>query len=650
MANIRTVLDILAYGIALLGFVPLFPYLENIPRILFPAALACGIIADRKRLHIRAWIPTVISFIFFAFYAAQFSRNNLVGPAVNLLVILLSIRLFSEKTPRNYLQIFALALFSFTSSSLFNLSPVFLVYLFLILVLIAVALVFLTFYSASSEPLVTLKELKQILSTALVMPLAALPLMLVLFIILPRTQFPLWNFLNISGARVTGLSEKVDPGSAPSVGEVKNVAFRANCERLAKARLYWRGIVLNAFEGTAWVRRQTPSGEEGRVVNGPTVRQTIYPEPGKTAYLVALNIPRTITGVRSSTEQDYTSTARGGGIGRIKYEAVSVAGDTIEMRKGIDRNFYLTVPGGLSGRLLELGRGIGSQGKSDEEKISLLEREFAARKLRYTTVNLPGGDFPLDDFLFQKRRGHCEFFASSFAVLLRLAGVPARLVGGYYGGEYNDIGGYYVVTEDMAHVWVEAFVQGKGWVMIDPSTLSVNFPVAGERAQKSLAQRLGMAIDAFSYYWNVTVINYDLERQMRLINNAGVGLRTLSIRAFLKNALSLALLACAVAIVVFMVKRRRRSSPEKRILAKFLTKVAREYRMQISPETGLHELSATLDNPAVSRFVAIYGNAVYHDRSLAPDEMLELEVLLRELPGPKISPGSGFDAGIGKPA
>ena len=221
MVSIKTVLNFLAYGISLLGFIPLFPYLESVPRMVFPAALVCGVLADRNRYRIHPWLPNVISLLFFVFYAAQFTRENLVGPAVNLLVILLAVRLFSEKTARNYLQIFALSLFSFTSSSLFNLSPVFLVYLFLILVLIAVSLVILTFYSTSSEPIVSPRGLKKILSVALLMPVAALPLMFFLFMILPRTQFPLWNFLNIAGAKVTGFSEKVEPGSASAVGDSK---------------------------------------------------------------------------------------------------------------------------------------------------------------------------------------------------------------------------------------------------------------------------------------------------------------------------------------------------------------------------------------------------------------------------------------------
>jgi hypothetical protein len=638
MVRVRSVLNLLACGIALLGYVPLFPYLEVLPRLFFPAALASGLLSDKRGLRVPPWISTLVSLLFFVYYLARFTRDNFVEPAVNLLVILLAVRLFSEKSDRNYLQIFALALFCFTSSSLFNLSPVFLVYLFLILVLIAVSLVILTFHSASSQPLVSPTGLKKILSVALMMPTAALPLMLVLFFILPRTQFPLWDFLTVGGGKVTGFSEKVEPGTAASVGEVKNVVFRVRCDKLPVEKPYWRGIVLNSFEGNAWVRRGLPPGEEVLSVKGQTIRQTIFPEPGRIPWLMALNIPRYISGVRHGRENDLTFASQGGGLGRIRYEAVSALGDVIETRRAPDREFYLKVPGTLSRRLVDLGMNIAAKGKSDGEKISLLENYYSGLGLTYATTNLPVGDHPLDDFLFVSKRGHCEFFASSFAALLRVAGLPARLVGGYYGGLYNEIGSYYVVSEEMAHVWVEAYVDGKGWVTIDPSRWAVNFPAATAAAPRGLR----MAFDAFSYYWNLTVINYDLERQLRLVDSAGTGLKRLPMKTFLTCALAALLLGVAAMVTIRAVKPGKRSR-ENRVLALFFRKVKREYRFEPAPDMGLFELSALLKDDRVSRFVALYGDAVYHDRKLGSDELRELKRIIGSITGKELTGGYGSD-------
>lgn len=634
MVSIKSVLNALAYGIALLGFVPLFPYLEPAARLLFPAAVVFGALADRRGRPVHGRLPTVISLLFFLFYAARFSRDDLVGPAVNLLVILLAVRLISEKCPRNYLQIYALSLFLLAGSTLFSLSPLFLVYFLVMLLLIAVSLVILTFYSAASSKVVSRPAMKKILSVALLLPGASLPLILLFFFILPRTQYPLWNFLNVGGAKVTGFSEKVEPGSAPAVGEVRNVAFRASCGKLPKNLLYWRGIVLNAFEGKAWVRREPPGTEDGFAGKGETFRQTIFPEPGRASYLLALNIPRTISGVRFTASPDGTYVRRGAPSGHVKYEVLSALSDTIASRKEVDRDFYRALPPRLSPRMNALAASIAEKGKDDAGKVLLLGEFYRDGKLTYATSGLPVGEEPLDEFLFEKKRGHCEFFASSFAILLRAAGVPARLVGGYHGGEYNELGGYYVITEDMAHVWVEAHIAGKGWVTIDPSSWAVNSAGIGAHGQRGVARTFSMALDALGYYWNLAVINYDLERQLRLIAGTNEGLKRLAVPLRLKRLASAALLAVIAAVVLIGLIRRGRVTREERIVRAFIRQARREYGIEAGPETGLQELAATLNDPCAGRFAEIYGGALYRDRRLTPDEIKLLKGLVRGLRNP----------------
>ncbi|HEX8960950.1 MAG TPA: DUF3488 and transglutaminase-like domain-containing protein [Geobacteraceae bacterium] len=628
MVRIKTVLNFFAYGIALLGFIPLFPYLEAVPRVVFPAALAAGIIADRKERPVKGWLPTAISIIFFVFYASRFTRDNLVVSAVNLLVILLAVRLFCEKSARNYLQIYALSLFSLAGSSLFSLSALFLCYFFLMLLLIAVSLVVLTFSTSSSNRAVSRPALKKIISAALILPVGSLPLIILFFFVLPRTQYPLWNFLNVGGGGGTGLSEKVAPGSTQAVSEVHSAAFRVSCPRLPQGLLYWRGIVLNSFEGNAWVRRE-PSGQEGVIAGGgEAVRQTIFPEPGRAPYLLALNVPRMISGLRYAAAPDRTYLRRGAPSRHEKYEALSVPGAAIVTGKRGAQDQYLQLPGHLPPRMASLGHAVAAEAGSDSGKIDLLAEYFRRAGLNYATAGLPVGSEPLDEFLFDRKRGNCEFFASSFALLLRIAGVPARLVGGYYGGIYNELGGYYLITEDMAHVWVEAFVGGKGWVTIDPSRWAVNFTGVRE-GRKGDVRTISQVLDAFSYYWNMAVINYDLDRQLRLISGANSGLKRLTVPAhFLRALLSLGALAAFGAGVLHLL-RRRRIAPEEQILRAFLRKVQREHGVEIAPGTGLHGLAATLSDPCADRFVEIYAAALYRDRRLTAEELRQLRELVK---------------------
>ena len=631
MVRISTVLNILTYCIALIGYAPLSPFLETVPRLIFPAALVAGFFADRKGKWLAGLLPTIVSILFFAFYAAQLHRDNLVGPAVNLLTVLLSVRLVSEKKVRNYQQIFALSLFSLAASSLFTLDSLFLAYLISLLFLVAVTLVILTFHGADDAMVLPAAGVKKILSAACLMPAAALPLMCVFFVILPRTQYPLWNFLNTSGSRVAGFSEKVEPGSAPSVGEVKKPVFRVNCGKLPKEQLYWRGVVFNSIVADAWVKRDLPAGESGYLPGAGAVRQTVYPEPGRSGHLFALDVPLRITGVRADLTGDFVLKSRSATSVRVKYDVESIPGGVIRTRGKIDREYYLRLPSPLSHRMAAVGREIARKGKTDNEKVELLKAFYLTSRLSYATSGLPVSADPLDEFLFVKKRGNCEFFASSFALLLRSAGVPSRLVGGYFGGEYNELGGYYLVTEEMAHVWVEAYISGVGWAMIDPSTLSVNFQRIAENRQTGLAFRLRMYLDSFNYYWNMAVISYDLEKQFRLLNNVNFQIKKLPVTFKPDKFLYWAGIPLILLVFIVIFARSKRVSREEKIMRKFLRKLKGKYSFEILPSTGLHELAGHSGDPHIKKFVDLYGRAVYRDRKLTGEEYRALKDLLREL-------------------
>ncbi len=631
MVRISFLLEILAYTIAFLAYLPLFPYLEAAPRFALPAALLLGPFAGRKGWRLAGPLPTIVSIIFFLYYAAQFNRENIAGPAVNLLVLLLAIRLVSEKKVRHYLQIFALSLFSLAGSSLFSLDMYFLVYLILLVFLIAAALVILTFHGADENLAFSGRGMKSLLSVAFLIPFGAMPLMCVFFVILPRTQYPLWNFLNVAGSRVAGFSEKVQPGATASVGEAKRPVFRASCIRLSPEQLYWRGTVLNTPTGNAWVREEPPSGETGRIAKKGNVHQTIYPEPARSGYFFALNVPSRIYGIRTSLSGDFVAKSPSAAARRVKYDAVSVSSDTIATKTGIDRAFYLKLPRALPPRFVAVARNIAQSGKNDLEKLELLRKFFISSKLSYATSGLPVSADPLDEFMFNTKRGNCEFFASSFALLLRMAGVPSRLVGGYFGGAYNDLGGYYLVTEEMAHVWVEAYLDGRGWVMVDPSTLAANFGKARDERDEGLGFRLRMFLDSCDYYWNMTVIAYDLEKQIQLAGKIDFRMRRIAFPPHPGRTLFLAGTALLVLVLTAMAVKLGRLSREEKILRKFLRKVKRKYHIEILPSTGLHEMAASGNDPRVDEFVAIYSRAVYGDRRLNDAEYRRLCHLLRKM-------------------
>ncbi|NTW99793.1 MAG: DUF3488 domain-containing protein, partial [Geobacteraceae bacterium] len=246
MVAIRSLTVILTYAIGLCGMLPLFPWLTTFPRLILAVGLISGLWQDRRgSWELKPWMQNIAIVPVFFYYALQFSRFNPVEPVTAVLAIMLAVRLSGEKTVRHSLQIYALSMFCLASSSLFDLSPLFLVYLGLLLFMVALALVLLTFQNLDGSMRVSKPDLKRILFSALLMPILAIPLLLFFFPIMPRTQLPLWHFLNPQATHTTGYADTVEPGSQSSIAVSRTLAFRAEMPRLAQNQLYWRATVFN---------------------------------------------------------------------------------------------------------------------------------------------------------------------------------------------------------------------------------------------------------------------------------------------------------------------------------------------------------------------------------------------------------------------
>ena len=475
MIRLDLVLLLMALAVSLVGFIPLFPWLGTVPKLFLPGAMLVRLFTQRHGYRLDHRFVTVGSVAMFIFYLLRFSLADIVGPAVNLLVMLLGVRFLGEGSARNYLQLFLLALFCLAASSLYSLDPLFMLYLGLQVIIFPIALVLLTCHDRDPSAILVPARFRSLLSIPLVMLAFSVPLLLFFFIILPRTQVPLWNFLAGSASKTTGFSETVRPGSNATVGESKSVVFRAECVRLSPGELYWRGITLNRFDGAVWSRREPPAGERFAPGKGRVVTQQFILEPVSPRYLVALDKPGQLSGQRGViSAPDFTLSRRTPSGGRSAYRVDSVVTPMTRGRLGSEREFYLQLPERIPPWFREQGRVLRERGGSDGERLTGVETLFRGEHLLYATTGLPVSGEPLVEFLTKNKRGNCEFFASSCALLLRLAGVPARLVGGYLGGEYNQLGGYYVVTGEQAHVWVEAYLEGTGWVRVDPTRWAVN--------------------------------------------------------------------------------------------------------------------------------------------------------------------------------
>ncbi|MFZ4857238.1 MAG: transglutaminaseTgpA domain-containing protein [Desulfuromonadaceae bacterium] len=636
MIAIRKLAAILTYAIGFCGMLPLLPWLSTFPRMVLACGIVSGLWQERRGIwQLKPWMQNVVIVPVFVYYAVQFSRSNPAEPVVSVLAIMLAVRLGGEKTVRHSQQIYALSLFCLASSSLFDLSPVFLIYLGFLLFMIALALVLLTFHDQNPVMMVSKTDLKRILFSGIVIPILAVPLLLFFFPIMPRTQMPLWDFLSPPASRTSGYSDAVQPGSQSSLTESHTLAFRAEMNRQPQPLVYWRGTVFNSTDGKKWTRsNQIPV--ELTIIVGSPVSQTIYQEPSARRTLFALDRPADLARQRISKSADgvfelWRLTGK-----RVSYTAESQSSGVIQQRNPINKSFYLQLPDQIPDRVQALAGKITRPGKDARAKVELLENYFRNGNYRYSTKELATGENALELFLFDKKQGHCEFFASSFALLLRLAGVPCRLVGGYLGGEYNQLGGYYIVTEDKAHVWVEAYIDGSGWVRIDPSVFATNAgDVWTNKSSRSLMAQATLAFDSFNHLWNRLVITYDFEQQMNAVSRISSQIQAINPATIVRSLLPYGAGTLLLAGILFAVRRSSLFlSREERVLRSFLRSVERKFNISTGEGSmGLFELSVATDNEHVSEFVTIYAEAVYHDRRLTDEEYRRLQQLLGVLKG-----------------
>ncbi len=629
MVSVNRILHFLVYLSALVGVLPLLPFLDLWVAILIGAGFLLGMVGDRRgQPLLNNRLVTICSVGFFLLFFTQVSFSNLVNPLINLLCLLLAVRLVSEKSARHMLQLFLLSTMVLASSSMLTLDLAYLLYLVLIVLLVTSGLVLLSFHVTDPQIRFDHRNWSLLLKTTLLLPAGSLLLMMVLFVILPRTQTPLWNFLNPKPTNTIGMTDQVQPGSITELSGSSQVAFRAETKQLPLTALYWRGIVLNRLEGQVWKRAAGIAAEKTIAAPGSEVDLTIYSEPKADRYLVTLDRPIEVKQARIRESVDAVISGRFRENQKISYQVRAQYQSRSQQTGGVTE--YLRLPANLSDRVRRTGESI-EQGETYQGRRELLDGFFLQQQLSYSTTKLPKTADPIDTFLFESRRGYCEYFASSYAVLLRLAGIPARLVGGYLGGDFNRVGGYYLVGEDAAHVWVEALDDEGIWQRIDPSRLAVN---AGEAFAQSGSQGLvtfRAFADAVLHNWSRLVLNYDLRQQFGLIRDIASQVRelkTFELRSLLP--LLWGLLGLPPIAVWFLWQQKK--TRNERLL--------RSYRMLFTKSTavdslptdiGLFELAELSDEPLCYRFANIYGSAIYRDEPLSDTDYQQLQLIVSRL-------------------
>ncbi len=385
------------------------------------------------------------------------------------------------------------------------------------------------------------------------MVLQAIPLTVVLFMVFPRIA-PLWAVPLPSGGGMTGVSDEMSPGDLAMLGRSADLAFRAQFEgdsAPGHEDLYWRGLVLDNYDGFTWSRTRSNSAFdnamdtadfrfrwEGRVeTSGEPVNYNIILEPTRQPWVFGLHLAEPASRNLNQT-RNFEMFNSGLITQRISYDVTSyMENQTDLILLSYARRRSLQLPEGGNEQSRQFAEQLRASVASDMDYANAVLAHFRTNEFFYSLNPPLLGDNRVDDFLFNTQEGFCEHYASTFAFLMRAAGIPTRVVVGYHGAEYNRFENYMMVYQYNAHAWNEIWIEGQGWVRMDPTgavspdriRLGVEAALRNDPAfmDQSLfsAARLGginwlnnlrLRLDAIEYEWNRRVVNYDEDVQIEI--------------------------------------------------------------------------------------------------------------------------------------
>lgn len=500
---------------------------------------------------------------------------------VAMLVMLMALKPLELKSRRDALVIVILGFFLLLTHYFYSQSLATGAWLFATLWLVIAALV--RIHGGPASPF------RASLRLAASLLLQALPMMLVLYLLFPRINGPLWGLPQDAHAGQTGLSDQMTPGSIAQLVQNGAIAFRTRFDGPLPPRdkLYWRGPVMENFDGQTWRPSSSRIPAERIEAIGGLVAYETTLEASNQRWLLTLDAP---TGLppESSLNGRLTASAKQDIVQRQRFRLSSSLDFRFNVREEtavLTRN--LALPSGLNPQTRALAVNWKNSGKMPPAIVNQALALFAGREFAYTLRPPTLGNNAIDDFIFRTRRGFCEHYAAAFVVLMRAAGIPARVVGGYLGGERNPLDGYLVVRQSDAHAWAEVWLEGRGWIRVDPTSvvaparlesgigdaLAADEPLPGLiHAHSELLRSLRYRWEALNNAWNQQVLGYDPQRQRELFQRLGLD------AADWKNLAILLAASCALllaGLAGWTLYQRPMRDPASRLWHKALRHLAR---------------------------------------------------------------------------
>ena len=503
------------------------------PLLFLLALLGAG--AGLRGAHVPAWLRLMLTIgvagLVLYVYGFRFGRDTGAG----LLATMLALKLLELHRLRDARSLLSFSLFAIMAAFLQDQGPVTLLLSLLGAVLVLTALARVSELE-SGVPAEVPGVAGRLRSTGLLM-LLSLPLAAAGFLLFPRLPAPLWGLPDNANEARTGLSDSMAPGDISSLFIDDSPILRAQFfgARPAESELYWRGPVLSSFDGRTWSispwLRELPAGDLR--ATGPVLEYEIQQEPTDRRWVLALDLPLDADAMNDRPSIRFTRDRSAyvrrplSELSRHRLRSAPQARFDVDLPRTL-RQQLTSLPGGFNPRteaLVQTWRDRQLDAAAIvREALDLFNREFT-----YTLTPPPLGRDSVDDFLFNTREGYCEHFSSAFTVMMRMAGIPARVVTGYQGGGYNALGDYILVRQSDAHAWSEVWIEGQGWVRIDPTAaVSPERTFTGGEAasgRSGLYRALGPVLDAADWLrhgWNTVVLGFNAARQRSMLLSLGI--------------------------------------------------------------------------------------------------------------------------------
>ena len=476
----------------------------------------------------------------------------------------------------------------------------------------------------------------------------ALPLALAGFWLFPRLAAPMWGLPDNAVSQM-GLGDRMTPFDWQDVLVDDRAAMRVRFPGATPARdqMYWRGPVLTRFDGEAWSRDDSAALRPAPRIaaKGQTISYEVMLEPTNRRDLLVLELP--LDAPESSRVNSEMTAIRSDPITNLmRYEGHSAPYSIIEdVLPDWERRMLLSLPPNRDPRVRALARQWQAE-TPDPEQLTNRFLDWMRRDFKYTLAAPPLGYNATDEFLFSTRLGFCQHFSSAYVVFMRAAGIPARVVTGYVGGRYNNIGDYWRINRKDAHAWAEVWIEGHGWKRVDPTAAIAPENILDTVDDLQAQQQAGIAGFAGSMLepmfdggdflrrqWNELVLGFDSVRQKGLLKPFGIeeADNWQLVVAFAVGAM----IALAITLLLLLRQHRDRSDPLVRAWRRVVRRLARAGLRKHESEPPLSFVErAALERPALAeRLLTLgrrYSDCRYAGHGLDADERLQLIKDLRD--------------------